>query len=287
MELVWSDGLRQDNDIMKQLARSTPYDNAFEGFDTALMRRYRELSYGEDIGQHSWTSAEELRELCIGIGRHTEVIDLGCGAGGPLTFIAESSGCAGIGIDISEAAVESARKRVEQKGISDRVSFCQADCNETLPLAGHSFDVAISIDVILHLQDRCKFVSQVGRLIKPGGQFIFTDAGVLTGTMTEEERQRRTLFGYTTFVPTRVNEEAITRSGLVIKSVLDSTNRLIKNASGRLRARQILSAELLAIEGPDKFRKQNNYLETILELAERRVLSRYSYTAGTREPTSV
>jgi hypothetical protein len=37
------------------------YDAAYTEFDSPLMRRLRAEAYGEDIGQHSWVTAEELR----------------------------------------------------------------------------------------------------------------------------------------------------------------------------------------------------------------------------------
>lgn len=91
-------------------------------------------------------------------------------------------------------------------GLSERVSFFQADCDAPFSLPLDTFDAAISIDVILHLRDRAQFLSQVSRVLKPHGIFIFTDAGVITGAMTEAERARRTLFGRTDFVSQGVNE---------------------------------------------------------------------------------
>jgi hypothetical protein len=40
---------------------SESYDAIYDEFDSPLMRRVRSDAYGEDIGQHSWGSAAELR----------------------------------------------------------------------------------------------------------------------------------------------------------------------------------------------------------------------------------
>jgi SAM-dependent methyltransferase len=265
---------------MKQPLPPPAYNRTFEDFNQPLMQRFRELAYGEDIGQHSWTSAEELRTICTSIQRNSDIVDFGCGAGGPLTFIVQSMGCRGAGCDISESALEAARGRAQQMGISELVSFFRADCDSPLSLPSNGLDTAISIDVILHLRNRCEFLRQVNRVLKPGGKFIFTDAGILTGAITDAERERRTFFGYTDFVDQGFNERSIANAGLVIEGVVDSTSVLIANASGRLQARQVLWKELSSLEGPETFRKQVSYLETVVDLAQRGVLSRFTYTCA-------
>jgi SAM-dependent methyltransferase len=246
------------------------------------MQRFRELAYGEDIGQHSWTSADELREFCAAIKHDGDIADFGCGAGGPLTFIVQNTGCRGVGCDVSESALQVARERAKEMGLSERVSFFQANCEAPFSLPLNKFDAALSIDVILHLRTRCEFLKQVKRVLKPGGKFIFTDAGILTGTMTDAERERRTFFGYTDFVDQGFNERSIATAGLVIERVVDSTSVLIANASGRLRARRVLWKELSSLEGPETFRKQASYLETVVDLAQRGVLSRLTYTCSSQ-----
>jgi len=38
------------------------YEWLYREFDSDFMRQVRAEAYGEDIGQHSWSSADELRE---------------------------------------------------------------------------------------------------------------------------------------------------------------------------------------------------------------------------------
>jgi SAM-dependent methyltransferase len=167
-------------------------------------------------------------------------------------------------------------------GVSKRITFIQADCDEPLPLSSRSFDVAVSVDVILHLRDRRIFLDRVSQLLKPGASLFFTDAGVMTGAMTDAERELRTLYGYTQFVPEGVNEECIAKAGLLLQNRTDSTELLIATASSRLQARLVLSQEFISFEGQDHFQRQNTYLETIIDLAQRRILSRFTYASSAR-----
>jgi trans-aconitate methyltransferase len=70
------------------------------------MKRIRGEAYGEDIGQHSWVRADDLRDDLgrLGISAASRLADLGCGPCGPLTAAAAWVGCAGTGLDLSDAA---------------------------------------------------------------------------------------------------------------------------------------------------------------------------------------
>jgi hypothetical protein len=90
------------------------YDPSYCEFDSPLQRRLREEAYGEDIGQHSWVVAAELRRdtARLRLSRASRLLDLGCGPCGSLTFIVKSVGCRGVGIDRSHLAPAAGRVRI-------------------------------------------------------------------------------------------------------------------------------------------------------------------------------
>ncbi len=75
------------------------YDSFYKEFDSPLMRQLRVEAYGEDIGQHSWVTAEELRSDIsrLELSRSSRFLDLGCGPCGPLAFVVASVGCRRLG----------------------------------------------------------------------------------------------------------------------------------------------------------------------------------------------
>ena len=89
------------------------YDQPYADFYSPLKRQLREEAYGEDIGQHSWVTAAELRGDVerLGLLPSSVVLDLGCGPGGPLAFVLKAIGCKGTGVDVSSAAIDAARRR--------------------------------------------------------------------------------------------------------------------------------------------------------------------------------
>lgn len=254
------------------------YESFYREFESPLMRQIRREAYGEDIGQHSWVTADEIRG---DIGRlqlvpTSRLIDLGCGPAGPLTFILSLVRCRGTGVEVSDAALRVARLRAKSLGVDALLSLAQADINDPLPFPAETFDAAISVDVILHLRDRSKFLKEAARVLRPGGRLLFTDAGVLTGTMSNEEVQRRSVHGDTHFVAPGENEKLIASQGLRLVETENRTATSLANASGRLAALQAHRTELEPQLGT-VLTKQIDYLETVAELARRGALSRMMY----------
>lgn len=261
--------------------RPEGYDVLYRHFDSPLMRELRRDGYGEDIGQHSWVSADELRGdiLRLRLQRESRLLDLGCGPCGPLTFVVLTVGCQGTGLERSEAAVEVGRNRGASLGISSQLSIRAFDLNEPLPFDAGTFDAAMSLDVVLHLQDRLGFFREVARVSRPGGRFLFTDAGVVTGAISSDERRRRAPHGHTQFVPVGWNEEQLLSAGWRLLETADRTDAVVNIASGRLVALRKHRAELEDMLGTAEAQAQEEYLVTVLEVSGRRALSRMMYLA--------
>ncbi|MGG6265121.1 SAM-dependent methyltransferase [Leptolyngbya sp. AN03gr2] len=70
-----------------------------------------------------------LKELQV---KDSDVIyDLGCGDGQVLVTAAVGCGVWGVGIDIDPVRIQEARSKAEQAGVSDRVTFREADLFES------------------------------------------------------------------------------------------------------------------------------------------------------------
>lgn len=58
------------------------------------------------------------------------------------------------------------------------IKFMQMDVPPLTGLADNSFDFVITFQVIEHIQDDNKFVSEIHRVLKPGGKFIVTTPNI-------------------------------------------------------------------------------------------------------------
>jgi SAM-dependent methyltransferase len=243
-------------------------------------QRFRAEAYGEDIGQHSWVTAEEFRAdiARLRVLPTTRLLDLGCGACGPLTYAMRATGCAATGLDASAPALTAGRKRAQQLGVAARLMLNTADLNLPLALPARSFDAAMSLDVILHLDDRAALFREIARVLTPGGRFLFTDAGVLTGSVSDAEALHRSLHAKVQFHPPGFNESALEAAGLRLMATEDRTPSLMKLAESRRRARLAHQPEFETIEG-EEFARHQRYLETVFEISRRGAVARRMYLA--------
>ena len=260
------------------------YESLYEGFESPLMRELRRESYGEDIGQHSWVSAADLRRDIVRLGAPVggQLLDLGCGPCGPLTFILTSVDSHGIGLDRSAAALAAGLVRARSLGVDTRIKLREADLDGPIPLDSNCIDAVISFDVLLHLRDRLRAFREVSRVLKRGARLLFTDAGVVTGSISNEEVIARSIHGFSQFCSPGFNEKMLEAAGLVLLETEDRTAALIEIATGRFAARLNHQAELERVEGAVGFTRYQKYLQSVISISERGAVSRMMYLAARR-----
>jgi SAM-dependent methyltransferase len=257
------------------------YDALYEQFDAPVMRAVRRDAYGEDIGQHSWVTAQEMRTdiVRLQISAASHIVDLGCGPCGPLTFILANVGCTGTGVELSAAAIDAGRTRARALDVETRLTLHQSDLDEPLPFGSSAFDAATAFDVVVHLRDRAHFFREVARVLRPRGRFLFTDACVVTAAISNDEIAARSAHGVTHFVPPGFNEQGLEAAGFTIIESEDRTASVLENANGRLGAMHAHRSDLAREIGSAAVESQCVYLETVMELSGRGALSRRLYLA--------
>ena len=105
-----------------------------------------------------------------------DVIDLGCGTGYWCAWFARR-GARPLGIDVSEAQLETARKLQREHGVS--FPLIQASA-ESVPLPDESFDLAFSEYGAALWCDPYVWIPEGRRLLRPGGRLIFLCHSVLS-----------------------------------------------------------------------------------------------------------
>jgi SAM-dependent methyltransferase len=118
-------------------------------------------------------ATRELAES-LGIDAGANVLDVGCGLGGPARFLAATYACHVTGIDLSQPFVDAAQMLTERAGLSDMVTFRHADALD-LPFADESFDHAWTQHVAMNIADRAGFYASMRRVLRPGGCLAIYD----------------------------------------------------------------------------------------------------------------
>lgn len=96
------------------------------------------------------------------------VLEIGCGLGTDGAQFAKA-GADYTGVDLTDAAVDLARKRFELSGLQG--TFRTADA-EKLDFADNTFDLVYSHGVLHHTPDTASAVREVHRVLRPGGRAI-------------------------------------------------------------------------------------------------------------------
>ncbi len=108
-----------------------------------------------------------------GFVNEKKVLDLGCNTGygtGILAGVAKNV----VGVDVSERAISTAKKRYRHPGIA----FCLTD-GKRLPFENSAFDVIVSCQVIEHTVNDDLYLGELKRVLSPAGMAVFTTPNAL------------------------------------------------------------------------------------------------------------
>jgi SAM-dependent methyltransferase len=139
-------------------------------FDRALHHaRVSAYAPGEFVGQESFMTAGEIRDLAVqaGIGPGVTVLDLCCGIAGPGRFLTRELGCSYLGVDSSASAVAIARERAGDLP-------CRFASAQVPPLPAGPFDVVLLLETMLAFEDKDTLLREIAAALRPGGRFAFT-----------------------------------------------------------------------------------------------------------------
>ena len=95
------------------------------------------------------------------------VLDLGCGLGDLTADLARVAASV-VGVDVADAALR--RAHIRHPGLQ----FVLAEIDGELPLEDNRFDVVWASEVIEHVADTARWLSEARRVLRPGGRLLLT-----------------------------------------------------------------------------------------------------------------
>jgi arsenite methyltransferase len=168
-----------------------------EGVREEVRRRYAELARAATEGSNGCCGSGEL--LSLGCGNPTAVaelregetvLDLGSGGGVDVILSARRVGPVGTvyGLDMTDEMLALARQNTLDAGV-ENVHFLKGMI-EQIPLPANSVDVVISNCVINLSVDKPAALSEIARVLKPGGRIGISDV-VAEDRLAPAERAAR------------------------------------------------------------------------------------------------
>jgi SAM-dependent methyltransferase len=132
------------------------------------MDRDYELQTHQAEDRHWWYRGRRtvLEGVIAGLGltEGARILDAGCGSGRNMVELARHGTVTGV--ELSETSVALARERHTGEVIAGSVL--------EMPFPDHSFDFAVSLDVIEHLEDDLTALKELRRTVAPGGSLLVT-----------------------------------------------------------------------------------------------------------------
>jgi SAM-dependent methyltransferase len=257
------------------------FDSTYENFSDRVLDAIRKETYGVDIGQNSWTTADEYDRFIawLALRAGARVLEVASGSGGPARHLARRTGCHVTGIDSNEAGVATATRLAREAGDDDKVEFHVGDATAPLQFDDGSFDTVICIDSANHFPDRLAVLREWHRVLRPGGKLLFTDPVVITGPVTNDEIALRSSIGLFVFIPSLVTQRFIEEVGMRLLREEDVTDNAALTSGRWHRARAARRDDLLQIEGQDRYEGLQRFFGTVHRLTSERRLSRWLYLA--------
>jgi 2-polyprenyl-3-methyl-5-hydroxy-6-metoxy-1,4-benzoquinol methylase len=158
--------LEEDHNLSFEKARENIYDQPFYPLVTHFTLAFQPSAVAR---------MRFVRRIVESVVSSNAIVaDLGCGSGAMLCEVLRvRPGWTGYGLDISEAAINYARRLAAHKGVGTRAQF-QTGCLMHLPLASGSFDVVIASEVVEHLPHPERVFEEISRVLVPGGLLLVT-----------------------------------------------------------------------------------------------------------------
>lgn len=128
----------------------------------------------EPIAKASERTVATIASSLPGLTAESRVVDAGAGYGGAARWLARKLGCRVSCVNLSEAQNARNRELTHAAGLDELIEVEDASF-ESIPHAAETFDVAWSQDSLLHSGDRAKVLAEIDRVLRPGGEFVFTD----------------------------------------------------------------------------------------------------------------
>jgi ubiquinone/menaquinone biosynthesis C-methylase UbiE len=142
---------------------------------------YGYVSLDQAEKQVELSDADEPDRMSIQLYHHVvgaidvaglDLLEVSCGHGGGalymMTYLEPRSVVA---VDLNPNAIEWCRRRIRVEGLS----FSQCDA-QSLPFEADRFDAVVNVEASHCYPDMKRFLSEVVRVLRPGGYFLFADA---------------------------------------------------------------------------------------------------------------
>lgn len=146
----------------------------------------------DDVSQDEAVRAMRKKvSEAVELSKTDRVLDIGCGFGGCLVWLAEEFNTSGIGIDIVEPQLDVARNLAKEHGVSDKVDFRRDDFHEMASIDADSFDIVWASEALMHTTKDNDVVERMSEVLTNNGQAVI--AGIFVDKYLRSKKEQNLL----------------------------------------------------------------------------------------------
>jgi len=210
---------------------------------------------------------------------HSQVLDVGCGTGGPAFYIYKHFQPFITGIALGESEIAAAKENNEKNLSTEKISFLQAD-GQANGLDDESFDFVLMMESALLVPNKEKLFSENYRVLKNHGSFILCDQtrreSLSPAQMYRYGKRLEALqstFGETKTESLEGYVQLMKNSGFVNIKSIDVTHQVKQSPSAWRQSCINNREEVLKLISQSQFDEFIIACETLEEFLEKNILS--------------
>jgi cyclopropane-fatty-acyl-phospholipid synthase len=242
---------------------------------TAFFAAYldRRLKYSSGLYQNPGTTLDEAqtaklhfvaRRLGASAGRR--VLDIGCGWGSLILFMAAEYGCRTTGVTPSSTQAAYIAERAAELGVADKIRVELGSFSD-LGLEGE-YDAVTMLGSVIHMPDRSAALNKAKGALRRGGVLYLSESCFRNWRAYEEFSVRpgtrhvtEGIFGFADMVPLSALVQAVESAGLSLTGLTDLTAHY-RRTTVDWEARATANRDEIAKAAPGMFGPLIRYLQT-------------------------
>lgn len=209
---------------------------ARDGLLDGLLSAARMAGHDVDtLGPDALAGADEFhlggRVATVELARHlptdgAELLDVGCGIGGPARALCRLNRANVTGVDLTPAFIDAANELSRRVGLAERTRFAVGNAT-ALPFGDASFDGVSLIHVGMNIADKATLVRELARVLRPSGTLVVYDVMRRSDGLLQYPLPWATTADTSFLADSETYTTAIEATGLSVAETIDHTDMVL------------------------------------------------------------
>ena len=258
-------------------AAACDFERSYEQARLPAVRELERRVLGSDYGGTSWTTRTQAEQIAaiLDLGPGVQLLDVGAGSGWPALFLANSTGCNVMLVDLPFNALRMATERATKDGISHRCRAVAAS-GAALPFNNDSFDALSHSDVLCCTPEKLPMLRECRRVVRAGGKMLYSV--IAPAPSLSESDYKDAIEAGPPFVEVPGDYASLLKeSDWAVLELIDVTAEYAASLRILVKNMAAMADAIAAAIGMDEFLEQKQRRETQVAALDRGLLVREIY----------